>query len=146
LTKKLESDVKRSITGRINKNKASLLKSSRNIDFKRTIKKNLKNYDFNEKYTKPKDSTNMLYELECSELKYGLVPYYDETFYSHGGNTYSTLNSYRIGVMNRLFDYNENDININYNEKFKSPIESCSMKLFSLDKNGNENIIQQITF
>lgn len=49
LTKKLESDVKRSITGRINKNKASLLKSSRNIDFKRTIKKNLKNYDFNEK-------------------------------------------------------------------------------------------------
>lgn len=49
ITKKLENDVKRSITGRINKNKSTTLKSSKNIDFKRTIKKNLKNYDCDKK-------------------------------------------------------------------------------------------------
>ncbi|AZV55653.1 VWA domain-containing protein [Clostridium sp. AWRP] len=49
ITKKLENDVKKSITGRINKNKSTTLKSSKNIDFKRTIKKNLKNYDCDKK-------------------------------------------------------------------------------------------------
>ncbi|MFQ7001104.1 MAG: hypothetical protein ACLRRH_07225, partial [Clostridium sp.] len=38
ITKKLESDVKKAIVGRVNKNKSSLIKSSRNIDYKRTIK------------------------------------------------------------------------------------------------------------
>jgi predicted metal-dependent peptidase len=45
ITKKLESDVKKAIVGRVNKNKSSLIKSSRNIDYKRTIKANLKNFD-----------------------------------------------------------------------------------------------------
>lgn len=45
ITKKLESDVKKAITGRVNKNKSSLIKNSKNLDFKRTIKRNLKNYD-----------------------------------------------------------------------------------------------------
>lgn len=45
ITKQLESDVKRAIAGRVNKNKSSLIKSSRNIDFKKTIKANLKNFD-----------------------------------------------------------------------------------------------------
>ncbi|WPC39503.1 VWA domain-containing protein [Clostridium sp. JS66] len=48
ITKELENDVKKSITGRINKNKSSIIKCSRNIDFKKTIKRNLKNYDLNE--------------------------------------------------------------------------------------------------
>ena len=47
ITKKLESDVKRAIIGRIDKNKSSLLKNSRNLDFKKTIKANLKNFDKN---------------------------------------------------------------------------------------------------
>lgn len=45
ITRQLESEVKRNITGRINKNKSSLIKCSKNLDFKKTIKKNLKNYD-----------------------------------------------------------------------------------------------------
>ena len=45
ITHQLESDVKSAIMGRLNKNKSSVIKSSRNIDFKRTIKANLKNYD-----------------------------------------------------------------------------------------------------
>jgi predicted metal-dependent peptidase len=48
ITKKLESDVKKAIVGRVNKNKSSLIKSSRNIDYKRTIKTNLKNFDTEE--------------------------------------------------------------------------------------------------
>lgn len=45
ITKKLESDVKKAIVGRIDKNKSSLIKNSRNLDFKKTIKANLKNFD-----------------------------------------------------------------------------------------------------
>ena len=48
ITKKLENDVKKAIVGRVNKNKSSLIKSSRNIDYKRTIKANLKNFDTEE--------------------------------------------------------------------------------------------------
>ena len=48
ITKSLESDVKKAIVGRVNKNKSSLIKSSRNIDYKRTIKANLKNFDVEE--------------------------------------------------------------------------------------------------
>ncbi|URZ00394.1 VWA domain-containing protein [Clostridium felsineum] len=49
ITKSIESDIKNSITGIINKNKSTTLKSSRNIDFKKTIKMNLKNYDIDKK-------------------------------------------------------------------------------------------------
>ena len=48
IRKKLESDVNKAIVGRVNKNKSSLIKSSRNIDYKRTIKANLKNFDTEE--------------------------------------------------------------------------------------------------
>ena len=48
ITKKLENDVKKAIVGRVNKNKSSLIKLSRNIDYKRTIKANLKNFDTEE--------------------------------------------------------------------------------------------------
>ncbi|MFZ5987548.1 MAG: VWA domain-containing protein [Bacillota bacterium] len=45
IRKKLENDIKRSIMGRVDRNSSSRIKSARNIDFKRTIRKNLKNYD-----------------------------------------------------------------------------------------------------
>jgi len=45
LTKKLENDVKRSFSGRKDKNSSSTFKSAKNFDFKKTIRKNLKNYD-----------------------------------------------------------------------------------------------------
>ena len=48
ITKEIESDVKKAIVGRVNKNKSSLIKSSKNIDYKKTIKANLKNFDVNE--------------------------------------------------------------------------------------------------
>ena len=41
--------MKKAIVGQIDRNKSSLVKNSRNIDFKKTIKANLKNYDVNEK-------------------------------------------------------------------------------------------------
>ncbi|WML33299.1 VWA domain-containing protein [Clostridium sp. OS1-26] len=45
IAKKLEQDVKTAINGRLDRNKYGGIKSSRNIDFKRTIKHNLKNFD-----------------------------------------------------------------------------------------------------
>ncbi len=45
IRKSLETSVRNSILGRIDKKKSSVLKSGRNLDLKRTINKNLKNYD-----------------------------------------------------------------------------------------------------
>ncbi len=45
LTKKLEQDVKKSFSGTINRSISSPIKSIRNLDMKKTIQKNLKNYD-----------------------------------------------------------------------------------------------------
>lgn len=45
IRKKLEQDIKTAILGRIDRNSSSTLNSSRNIDFKKTIRKNLSNFD-----------------------------------------------------------------------------------------------------
>ena len=45
LRKKLENSIKRSILGRIDRNSSSPVHSARNLDMKKTIRKNLKNYD-----------------------------------------------------------------------------------------------------
>lgn len=45
IAKKLEQDIKTAINGRLDRNRYGGIKSSRNIDFKRTIKHNLKNFD-----------------------------------------------------------------------------------------------------
>jgi Mg-chelatase subunit ChlD len=45
IAKKMEQDIKVSIYGKLDKNRYGGVKSSRNIDFKRTIKQNLKNYN-----------------------------------------------------------------------------------------------------
>ena len=46
IKKRLGQDIRAAIMGRIDRSSTSRLKSSRNIDFKRTIRKNLSNYDF----------------------------------------------------------------------------------------------------
>lgn len=45
LTKKLEQEMKRSFSGRLNRSMSSPVKSMRNLDMKKTIRRNLKNYD-----------------------------------------------------------------------------------------------------
>ncbi len=45
LTKRLGQDIRQSIMGRVDRNSTSPVKSSRNFDIKKTIAKNLKNYD-----------------------------------------------------------------------------------------------------
>ncbi len=45
LMEKLEQRIKIGITGKLNRNSESVIKSSRNLDVKKTIAKNLKNYD-----------------------------------------------------------------------------------------------------
>ncbi len=45
LTEKLRQDIKQAIVGRVDRTQASTVKSSRNLDMKKTIQKNLKNYD-----------------------------------------------------------------------------------------------------
>lgn len=45
LTEKLKSDLKRSLLGKLNRNMPSSVKSIRNLDVKKTIRRNLKNYD-----------------------------------------------------------------------------------------------------
>ncbi len=45
LMEKLEQRIKIGITGKLNRNSESVIKSSRNLDIRKTIDKNLKNYD-----------------------------------------------------------------------------------------------------
>jgi len=45
LVKKLENDVQRSFSGRLNRLQSTIFKSSKNFDLKKTIRKNLKHYD-----------------------------------------------------------------------------------------------------
>ena len=45
LTKKLENDITRSFMGRLNRMQSTNFKHSKNFDLKKTIRKNLKNYD-----------------------------------------------------------------------------------------------------
>lgn len=47
ITKKLEKEVRASFFGQINRNASSPVKSARNLDIKKTIRMNLKNYDKN---------------------------------------------------------------------------------------------------
>ncbi|MBV7273896.1 VWA domain-containing protein [Clostridiaceae bacterium UIB06] len=49
IARKMEQDIKVAIYGRIDKNRYGGIKSSRNIDFKRTIRQNLKNYNMETK-------------------------------------------------------------------------------------------------
>lgn len=45
LTEKLRQDIRQAIVGRVDRTRTSTVKSSRNLDMKKTIQKNLKNYD-----------------------------------------------------------------------------------------------------
>ncbi|MCL2360478.1 MAG: VWA domain-containing protein [Defluviitaleaceae bacterium] len=45
LTKKLENDIMRSFTGRLNRLQSTTFRHSKNFDLKKTLRKNLKNYD-----------------------------------------------------------------------------------------------------
>lgn len=45
ITKKLEQEIRMSFFGRLNRNMSSPVKSARNLDMKKTIRMNLKNYD-----------------------------------------------------------------------------------------------------
>lgn len=49
IIKSLETDIQRAIVGRIDKSKGGGIRSARNIDFKKTIQRNLKNYDYENK-------------------------------------------------------------------------------------------------
>ncbi|MCM1172061.1 MAG: VWA domain-containing protein [Clostridium sp.] len=45
LTEKLRQDIRQAIVGRVDRTRTSTVKSSKNLDMKKTIQKNLKNYD-----------------------------------------------------------------------------------------------------
>jgi len=45
LTKKLENDIKQSFAGKINRLESTAIRNSKNFDFKKTLRKNLRNYD-----------------------------------------------------------------------------------------------------
>lgn len=45
ISEKLNQDIRKSLLGKLNRNMPSNIKSMRNLDFKRTIQRNLKNYD-----------------------------------------------------------------------------------------------------
>lgn len=45
LTEKLQTEIKRSLLGKLNRNLPSHVKSMRNLDIQKTIRRNLKNYD-----------------------------------------------------------------------------------------------------
>ncbi|MCI9295912.1 MAG: VWA domain-containing protein [Lachnospiraceae bacterium] len=48
LTKKMEQELKRSFVGKLDRTTSSPVKSARNLDMKKTIRRNLKNYDMEE--------------------------------------------------------------------------------------------------
>lgn len=45
LSRKIENDVKRAVSGQLDRNSSSCVRSARNLDFKKTVQRNLKNYD-----------------------------------------------------------------------------------------------------
>ena len=45
IQKRIETDVRQGLSGKIDRNSSSAVKCSKNFDFKKTIRKNLKNYD-----------------------------------------------------------------------------------------------------
>ena len=49
ITQKLQTDIQKSLLGKLNRNMPSNVKSMRNLDIKRTIHRNLKNYDVDNK-------------------------------------------------------------------------------------------------
>lgn len=55
ITEKLQTEIRRSLLGKINRNMPSNVKSIRNLDIKRTIRRNLKNYDTENKRLVLKD-------------------------------------------------------------------------------------------
>ena len=55
ISEKLQSEVKKSLLGKLNRNMPSNVKSIRNLDIKRTIQRNLKNYDVDNKRLVLKD-------------------------------------------------------------------------------------------
>ena len=55
LRKKLEDSIRRSVMGRIDRNNSSPIHTARNLDIKKTIRRNLKNYDAERKQLMLKD-------------------------------------------------------------------------------------------
>ncbi|MBO5164559.1 MAG: VWA domain-containing protein [Ruminococcus sp.] len=55
LSKKIENDVKRAISGQLDRSSSSRVRSARNLDFQKTIRRNLKNYDRDSKQLIIKD-------------------------------------------------------------------------------------------
>ena len=53
LAKKLENDIRQSFAGRINRSESTTFRIAKNFDFKKTLRKNLKNYDENLKTIVP---------------------------------------------------------------------------------------------
>lgn len=45
LAEKIEQDIKRTVSGRLDRNNSRGVRSARNLDFKKTIRRNLKNFD-----------------------------------------------------------------------------------------------------
>lgn len=45
LAEKIENDIKRTVSGRLDRNNSGRVRSARNLDFKKTIRRNLKNFD-----------------------------------------------------------------------------------------------------
>ncbi len=55
LSQKIENDVKRAISGQLDRSSSSRVRSARNLDFQKTIRRNLKNYDRDSKQLIIKD-------------------------------------------------------------------------------------------
>lgn len=55
LSRKIENDVKRAVSGQLDRNSSSCVRSARNLDFKKTVQRNLKNYDRNSQHLIIKD-------------------------------------------------------------------------------------------
>ena len=55
LSRKFENDVKRAVSGQLDRNSSSCVRSARNLDFKKTVQRNLKNYDRNSQHLIIKD-------------------------------------------------------------------------------------------
>ncbi len=45
LAEKIENDIRRTVSGRLDRNNSGRVRSARNLDFKKTIRRNLKNFD-----------------------------------------------------------------------------------------------------
>lgn len=105
--------------------------------------------DWNEFYKKPIEDEKIYVDFQFKELKYGLVPYTQNTAMSYSQNPRRRknrlINGSRFGIKYRMHDDVTADIDMQEEEIYSKDnvSDNVYMKLYTVDADGKETVIQQ---